>query len=334
MIVAVNGRRSSAPSGSGQEAAMRIMVFGTGGAGGFFGAHLACAGEDVIFIARGEHLRAIRADGLRVETPGGEIAISPAQATDDPAEAGGVHVVLVGVKAWQVGEAARTMQPAIGPETFVVPLQNGVDAASELAAVLGSGHVLAGLCGTFSWVTAPGRIRSVGAANFIKFAELDNRPSARAVQLQEAFRKAGVAVEIPSDVHKALWEKFLTVTSVGGVGAVTRAAIGATRAMPETRRLLEQCMNEVFAIARSREIALADTIVADSMTFIDTLAVDGTTSLQRDIIDGKPSELEYWNGAVVRLAREQALSAPTNEFIYYSLLPQERRARGIDASGP
>jgi 2-dehydropantoate 2-reductase len=311
---------------------MRIIVFGTGGAGGFFGAQLARAGEDVTFIARGEHLRAIRANGLRLETPAGEIVISPAQATDDPTEITGVEVVLLGVKAWQVREAARMMRPAIGPETFVVPLQNGVDAASELATVLGSGHILAGLCGTFSRVTAPGRIRSVGSANFIKFAELDNRPSDRAIRLREAFRKAGVAVEIPSDVHKALWEKFLTVTSVGGVGAVTRAAIGVTRAMPETRRLLEQCMNEVFAVARSRGIALADAIVADSMAFIDTLAADGTTSLQRDIIDGKPSELEYWNGAVARLAREQGVAAPTHDFIYHALLPQEQRARGPDTS--
>ena len=316
-----------------QGAAVRIMVFGTGGAGGYFDAQLARAGEDVVFVARGEHLRAIRASGLRVETPSDEILISPAQATDDPAEVAGVGVVLVGVKAWQVAEAARTMQPAVGPESFVVPLQNGVDAASELAAVLGPEHVLAGLCGTFSWVIAPGRIRSVGAANFIKFAELDNRPSDRAVQLREAFRKAGVVVEIPSDVHKALWEKFLTVTAVGGVGAVTRAAIGATRAMPETRRLLEQCMQEAFAVARSREVALADTIVAETMTFIDSLAADGTTSLQRDIVDGKPSELEYWNGAVVRLAREQGVTAPTHEFIYHALLPQERRTRGIDTPG-
>ena len=311
---------------------MRIIIFGTGGAGGFFGAQLARAGEDVTFIARGEHLRAIHANGLRVETPGGEIVVSPARATDDPADVAGVEVVLLGVKAWQVREAARMMRPTIGPATFVVPLQNGVDAASELATVLGSGHVLAGLCGTFSWVTAPGRIRSVGSANFIKFAELDNRPSERAVRLLEVFRKAGVVAEIPSDVHKALWEKFLTVTSFGGIRAVTRAAIGVTRAMPETRQLLEQCMNEVFVVARSCAIALADTIVAETMTFIDSLAADGTTSLQRDIVDGKPSELEYWNGAVVRLAREQGVAAPTHEFIYHALLPQEQRARGIDTS--
>src|SRR5262249_51164627 len=154
---------------------MRILVFGTGGAGGFFGAQLANAGEDVVFIARGEHLKAIRTSGLLVETPAGEITISPAQATDDPRGTTGIDAVLLGVKAWQVQEAAKVLGPAFGPNTFVVPLQNGVDAASELCEVLGPRHVLGGLCGTFSWVVAPGRIRTLQGANYIKFGELDNQ---------------------------------------------------------------------------------------------------------------------------------------------------------------
>jgi hypothetical protein len=117
---------------------MHILVFGTGGVGGFFGAQLANAGEDVIFIARGEHLKAIPTRGLLVEMPGGEIAISPAQATDDPAAVNGVDVVLLGVKAWQMQEAAKALAPAIGSNTFVVPLQNRVDAASQLCGILGS----------------------------------------------------------------------------------------------------------------------------------------------------------------------------------------------------
>src|SRR5262249_35200164 len=149
----------------------------------------------------------------------------PALATDDPTQVGKADVVLVGVKAWQVTEAAEAIRPMIGPETFVVPLQNGVEAPSQLAAALGAEHVLGGLCGTFTWVTAPGRIRS----NYIKFAELDNRPSDRAEQLRRMFEQAGVNVEVPSDIHNALWEKFLLVTSFGGVGAVTRAPIGIIR---------------------------------------------------------------------------------------------------------
>lgn len=307
---------------------MRIVVFGTGGAGGYFGAQLTRAGADVIFIARGDHLSAIRKHGLCIESPAGEAAFRPTLATDDPTQVDKADVVLVGVKAWQVTQAAEAIRPMIGPETFVVPLQNGVEAPSQLAAALGSEHVLGGLCGTFSWVTAPGRIRSVGAGNYIKFAELDNRPSDRAEQLRRVFERAGVNAEIPSDIHKALWQKFLLVTSFGGVGAVTRAPIGIIRTIPETRRLLEQCMQEVLALARARQVALADTVVADTMTVVDSLAARGTTSLQRDIMDGKPSELEFWNGAVVRLARDVEVATPLHEFIYQCLLPQEMQARG------
>jgi len=307
---------------------MRIAIFGTGGAGGYFGAQLARAGEDVIFIARGEHLQAICTHGLRVETPKGEIVIQPAQASNDPAQVGVVDAVIVGVKAWQVTETARALEPMIGPNTFVVPLQNGVEASSQLATVLGADHVLGGLCGTLSWIVSPGRIRSIGQVHFIKFGELDKRPSERAEQLRQAFERAGVNVEIPLDIHVALWEKFLFVVSFGGVGAVTRAPIGVIRTLPETRRLLEQCMREIFAVARTRQIALSDGIVEKSMMFLDSLAPSGTTSLQRDIADGKPSELDAWNGAVVRLGREVGVATPLHEFIYHSLLPLELRACG------
>jgi 2-dehydropantoate 2-reductase len=162
---------------------MRIAIHGTGGAGGYFGARLARAGHDVTFIARGEHLRAIRDDGLRVETPHGEIRVRPATATDDPGAAGTVDAVLLGVKTWQVSEAA-----------------------DQVAAVLGADRVLGGLCGTCSWVTAPGRIRSIGASHFVRFGELDNSASERTERLRLAFEKAGVDVRVPRDIRKALWD--------------------------------------------------------------------------------------------------------------------------------
>jgi 2-dehydropantoate 2-reductase len=263
-----------------------------------------------------------------VETSRGEIVIQPAHAADDPAQVGVVDSVIVGVKTWQVTEAARAMQPMIGPETFVVPLQNGVEAPSQLAEVLGVEHVLGGLCGTMSWIVGPGHIRSIGEAHFIKFGELDKRPSERAEQLRQVFERAGVKVEVPSDIHVSLWEKFLFVVSFGGVGAVTRAPIGVIRTLPETRQLLEQCLREIFAVARARQVALSDGSVEKSMAFLDSLAPSGTTSLQRDIADGKPSELDAWNRAVVRLGREVGVDTPLHEFIYHSLLPLELRARG------
>lgn len=306
---------------------MRIAIFGTGGAGGYFGAHLASAGEDVVFIARGEHLQAIRADGLHIEKPSSEIVIR-APATDDPVQAGVVDAILVGVKTWQVEEAARAMRPMMGAHTFVVPLQNGVEAAAQLAAVLGRDQVLGGLCGTVSWVIGPGRIRNVGGTNFVKFGELDNRRSERAERLRQAFERAGIKAEVPLSVEVALWEKFIFVVPFGGVGAVTRAPAGVIRSLPETRRMLEQAMREILMVARARDIPLADEAVEKSLAVIDSLAPNATASLQRDIIDGKPSELESWNGAVVRLGREVNVPAPLHEFIYHSLLPSELRARG------
>jgi 2-dehydropantoate 2-reductase len=305
---------------------MRIAIFGTGGAGGYFGAQLALANEHVVFIARGDHLRAMKAGGLRLETPTGEIKI-PAEATDNPAEIGNVDAVLVGVKAWQVADAAIAMRPLVGPDTVVIPLQNGVEAATELAAVLGS-STLGGMCGTLSFIAGPGHIRSVGGQNFIKFGELDNKPSERVERLRQCFARAKVSVEVPPNIVKALWDKFLMVTSFGGVGSITRAPIGMTRSIPETRRLLEQCLQEALAVAKARGVPMADTAVADTMKFYDSLPPNGTTSLQRDIADGKTTELEYWNGAVVRLGHEVGVPTPTNRFIYDCLLPFELRARG------
>lgn len=313
----------------GEEQPMRVAVFGTGGAGGYFGGQLARAGHEVSFIARGEHLRAIRAVGLRLEMPDGEQVIQPARATDDPARIGPVDVVLVGVKAWQVADAAQALRPLVGGDTIVVPLQNGVEAPDQLAAVLGAEHVLGGLCGTFSWVVGPGRIRSIGSSNFIRFAALDGRRSERAERLRDAFASAGVKAEVPADIRKAMWDKFLLVSSFGGMGAMTRAPIGVIRTQPQTRRLLQECMHEVEAVGRALGVAQAETVVADMMAFIDQLAPASTTSLQRDIADGKPSELEAWSGAVVRRGRERGVATPRHAFIYDCLLPLEQRARGV-----
>jgi 2-dehydropantoate 2-reductase len=310
------------------EAVMRIAIYGTGGAGGYFGAQLAKAGEDVTFIARGAHLLAISEHGLIVETPTGEVKIQPAKATDRISEIGPVDLILLGVKAWQVKEAATTMAPMVGPETLVVPLQNGVEAADELAAVLGAGPVLGGLCGTFSWVAGPGRIRNIGSNNFIRFGEIDNGRSIRTERVLAVLQQAGIEAEIPADIQQGLWMKFLAVTAFGGVGALARAPIGVLRNLPQTRRLMKHCVEEACDLALARGVGLAHNAVDATLGFIDGLAAGATTSLQRDIADGKPSELDYWNGAVVRLAEGNDVSVPTHELIYCLLSPLEQRSRG------
>ena len=307
---------------------MRIGVFGAGGAGGRFGAALARAGEELVLVARGAHLRAIREGGLVVETPEGEIRVRPAAASDDPAEAGPVDVVLLGVKSWQVEEAARAMRPMLKPDTFVVPLQNGVEAAGQLAAALGAKRVLGGLCATFSFLTAPGRIRSIGQVHTVGFGELDNRASERGQRLARAFEAAGIRATIPPDIHVALWQKFLFVVPFGGVGALAGEPIGVIRSRPDTRRMLLDGMREIFEVGNARGVSLPEGSVEKAMDFLESLAPDGTSSLQRDIAEGRPSELDAWNGAVVRLGAEAGVPTPVHEGIYRRLLPLEQRARG------
>ena len=306
---------------------MRIAVYGVGGVGGFFGARLIRGGQQVAFVARGEHLAAIQERGLCVTTPGGEMLVQPSIATAEPSEVGPVDVVILGVKADQVGIAASAIGPMLSGKTFVLPLQNGIEAEDRLSSVIGEARVLAGLCGIMSWITAPGHVRTLADVHFIRFGELDNSRSERTVALLKVFEDAGITAEIPSDIQKAKWEKFLFVSTLGGLGAALGKSFGGLRDDPEARRMLELGMQEVFALARARGVALEDNVVERTMGFVDKLPADGTASLQRDIADGKPSELDAWNGAVVRLGRDAGVAVPVHAFIYEKLLPAERRAR-------
>ena len=308
---------------------MRIAIFGAGGVGGYFGGRLAQAGESVVFIARGEHLKAIRAEGLRVESIAGDFLVRPAEATDDCRSVGQVDVVLVCVKAWQVSEAAQRMAPMLGPQGFVVPLGNGVEAADELGRVVGKERVLGGLCRILSYVVAPGRIRHAAMDPRVEFGERVGRQSERVGALRAAFERArGLSVHTPEDIDVAVWEKFLFIAPFSGLGAVTRMPAGVMRGVPETRGLLTTAMQEVWDLARARGIAVGDEAVTRTLRFVDGMPRDATASMQRDILEGRPSELEYQNGAVVRLGREAGVPVTVNEFIYHCLLPSELRARG------
>jgi 2-dehydropantoate 2-reductase len=222
---------------------MRVNVFAAGAVGAYFGGRLAEAGEEVAFVARGDHLRAIQQHGLRVTSIAGDFTIHPARASDDPSTLGPADAILVAVKTWQVREAAEAMRPLLGPDTLVVPLMNGVDAPGELAEVLGPDRVLGGLCRIVAWIEGPGHIRHAGVDPWIGLGELAGGPSERAERLRAAFAQArGVTAEVLPDVRAALWQKLMFIAAMSGVGAMTRAPIGVVRSRPETRRLLERAV--------------------------------------------------------------------------------------------
>jgi len=307
---------------------MRIAVIGTGAVGGYFGGRLAQAGNEVVFLSRGRALEALRARGLVVQSIKGDFTVQPALVAEGPEEIGPVDVVLVAVKTWQVPGLGPHLAPLMGPDTMVLPLQNGVEAPAQLSATLGEEHVLGGLCRIIAFVTEPGTIKHAGAEPEVTLGELDGRPSARLDRLADALRAAGVLVQTPPNIQAAMWEKLLFIAAFGGMGAVTRAPIGVVRSIAGTRRMLTQAMVEAREVAAARGVGLAREVVETTMAYVDALPAAGTSSLQRDIAEGRPSELDALSGAIVRLGREARVETPIHAFIYDSLLPGELKVRG------
>ncbi len=309
---------------------MRIAVIGAGGVGGYFGGKLANGGADVTFIVRGATLDAMRTKGLRVDSIKGDFVIEHPNATDDPTSVGDVDAIFVTVKAWQIADVAKQIKPMLGADTMVIPLENGINAANQLAAILGSQHVLGGLCGIVSFIVAPGHIRHAGADPFIMFGELDNRRSPRVEALRDECVRASVQADIPSDIHHALWSKFVFIAPMSGIGAATRVPIGIWRAMPEPRGLAIKAIREIVDVARARGVDLGgDAAIESTLARFDGLPPESTSSLQRDIIGGKPSELDAQLGIVVRLGHETNVPTPVCETLLALLLPQERNARKL-----
>ena len=308
---------------------MRIAIFGSGGVGGYFGGRLAQIGQDVSFIARNDNLACLRSRGLTVDSIAGDFHIDRVVATDDPAEIGVVDYVLCCVKAWQVPAAARRIQPMVGPDTLVVPLQNGVDAPEQLSEVLDPASVLGGLCGIIVFQAGPGHIKHSGANPLIRFGHLDRRPDPRVNALSEIMNHcSGVKSSIPDDINVAMWQKFMLITPWSGLGAVSRAPIGVLLDQEETRELLTQAIEEIYQLGRARKINLPEDSVSKTLKTLEGVPANSTTSMQRDLARGRPSELDVQNGAVLRLAHEVGLETPVNRFFFYSLRSLELRARG------
>ena len=308
---------------------MRFAIVGAGGLGGYYGARLAEAGNEVAFIARGAHLDAIRKNGLKVFSPLGDVHLKKVTANNDPREVGPVDVIVVAVKTWQVADAARAMQPMIKADTIVVPFLNGVEAPDTLASILGAEHVIGGLSKVFSLIEAPGVIRHFNPGAYVEIGELNGGLSERVEKLCAAFERAGSQARASADIRTELWKKLLTVSSWAGLGALSRSPMGVLRGMPETRALIDRAMDEGIAVGARRGHPITPAYKDELWKFYDAMPADATASMQRDLMAGKPSELDAWNGAIVRFGAETGVDTPVQTFTYHALLPLERRARGL-----
>jgi len=311
---------------------MKFAVFGSGGVGGYFGGRLAQAGHDVTFIARGKHLAAITESGLRVDSIDGDFVVSPVKVTDSPQSVGEIDCVIVATKAWQLTDSTEQLKPLVGEQTMVLPLLNGIEHMDLLVDIFGSERVLGGLCRISSFVAGPGHITHVGVKPFISFGELDHNESERIIKLNEIFSALdGIDVDVPKDIHIAMWGKFILICSTSGVGGVTRQPFGIIRNIPESRAMLKKSIEETIQVGLSRKVNLPANLADMLLKRIDGFPEAMVASMQKDIMEGRPSELEAQTGAVVRMGRALGVPTPTHEFIYASLLPMELQARSKKA---
>lgn len=309
---------------------MKIVVYGTGGVGGFFGGRIANAGYDVTFIARVEHLKAIKRNGLQVKSIDGSFTVYP-NATDAIEEVKEINLILLGVKSWQITDVAKKLKPVIGKETMVLPLQNGADNADRLREVLPHHNVLAGLCKVVSKVEAPGVINHFDFVPEIVFGEYDNAKTDRILQVKKIFDDAGFKNRIADDIHLDIWRKFIFIATVSGIAALTRVVYGELKGDKAIQNLFRQNGEEILQIANTKGIALTKKDIDIALDWVEGCDYNTTASMQRDIMEGKPSELENFNGYIVKQGKELSIPTPVNEFVYNCLLPQERIARRAKA---
>ena len=305
---------------------MKIAIMGSGGVGAYYGGLLAIAGQEVAFIARGAHLQTLRVKGLQVKSVHGDFTVSPVKVTDRPGDIGPVDLIIVATKTYHTDEAAQAIKPLIGADTVVISLQNGIDAAERIGAVVGMKHMVGGATWLSAAIEAPGRIGQYSQFRRIALGELDGRITPRAQEIVSVLATTPAVIELVPNIRQVLWTKFVFIAAISALGGLTRVAIGEYRQVPEAREMLAEAMAEVVAVAKANGVILDADIIPKTLAFIDASAPDIRPSMQRDLEAGRTSELESLIGVVVRMGQERGVPTPVMRLAYGLLKPAHLKA--------
>jgi 2-dehydropantoate 2-reductase len=302
---------------------MKIVVVGLGGVGGYFGGKIArrYAGSPehrVVFIARGQHLAAIRAGGLLVKTVEGDFSASPDQATDEPVEAGLCDLVLLCVKEYDLEAAANAIVPLLHDQTVVLPLLNGVDIAERLRSLLPRGMALGGCVYISSFIEAPGVVHQVGGSCQLLFGP-DNEQVDAYRPLEALLRSAGINVELSNQIAVPIWTKYLFVSPLAGVTSLLGNPFGGVMVDAKGSKLVRGLMEEIERLARAKGVDLPTSCVKDALAKVNAYAYETRSSMQLDYAKGGRTELELFIGTAVRAGRTLGVPVPLHEELYAAL---------------
>jgi 2-dehydropantoate 2-reductase len=295
---------------------MRIFIAGAGGVGGYFGGLLAKAGYDVTFLARGEHLAAIRKRGLAIKGAYGDFEIKPAKTVATIAEITNPELIILTVKTYDSASVARELSEVVDRNTVIISFQNGIDNDSDIKKHIKDAKVFPGLAFVSATRIAPGLILQTGELRRLIFGDRKLPNSEQLQTIEKIMRSAEIDAHVSDDITRDLWKKFILVNAFSGMTAICRASIGEVLSNPVTRKAYERCVREAIEVARMLKVNIPDTIFDDVMGITETFTPDSKSSLLVDIENGRPCEIEALNGTLVRLAEKSNIDLPVNELIY------------------
>jgi 2-dehydropantoate 2-reductase len=299
---------------------MRIAILGSGGVGGYYGGRLAATGTDISFIARGAHLAAMRTNGLRILSPSGDVHVPHVNVTDDPAAIGPVDIVFFTVKLYDTDSAIKMLPPLLGPQTLVIPFQNGVDSVDVLTRAVGREHVAGGTAYVSAVIAQPGVIRHTAMGRLI-FGMLDGSGPALLEELLQACARAGIDATLSDRIMAEVWAKFARLTVFSGMTSVTRSPIGVVCGDPELFAMMEMALRESIAVARAKKIPLPAGLYDEVVGSLRSLPPHAKASMLEDLERGRPIELPWLSGAMVRIGQEVGVDTPTHHLITTLLRP-------------
>lgn len=294
---------------------MKIVMMGSGGVGGYFGARLVAGGADVHFVARGAHLQAMRAQGLTIEGGQAPLHLPKVQVTDDPSSIGTADFVLIAVKLWDTTAAIEQIRPIVGPHTTVISFQNGVLKDRYLIEAFGAPRIMGGVGYVATAIARPGVIQQTGPMQRLLFGELDGTNSDRGQRLLEVCLKGGIAAQLSQNIQREIWQKFVFLVGLSGTTTTIRKPIGPIRTNPQTRSFLRDVMREVVAVARAEGIDLPADYAEQRLVLTDDVAYDMTSSMHHDLERGNPLEVRWLSGGVVELGAVRGIPTPLNRAI-------------------
>ena len=302
---------------------MKIVIMGTGGVGGYFGARLANAGHDVAFIARGKHLEAIKKNGLKILSELGDMIIHPAKASDKPSDFGIADVVLFCVKSFDTESSSYLIKPVVGPETIVIPFLNGLGHIEIMQKVLGVNNVIGGVAAISALISEPGVIRHNSAMQMLKFGAFDNINTPKILEFKNACEKSGINNYIPDNIESELWQKVIMICVMAGANCLTRLPLGECLSNPATRNFMKKLAEEAFSVAIAENIVLPDNQVELTMKLLDSLPPPMKASILPALENGEKLESSALNGAIDKLGVKHGIDTYMHKAVYAALSPHE-----------